>query len=82
MFHFFDEDPHIEENGFTSEVESPRFGTFWRYSPVLRFSQMKSKVGPGIQRGQHTFSILGELGYSKEQIEDLKARGVLDWEEP
>ena len=82
MFHFFDEDPHIKENGFTSEVESPRFGKFWRYSPVLRFSQMQSKAGPGIQKGQHTFPILGELGYSKEQIEDLKARGVLDWEEP
>ena len=32
-------------------------------------------------KGQHTEAILGELGYSREQVEGLKDRGVVDWEE-
>ena len=81
MFFFFDEDPHVRENGFTTRVEHPRFGEFWRYSPVLNFSVTPGAAGPGMMRGQHTFSILGELGYTDQQINDLRAKGVLDWEE-
>lgn len=82
MFHFFSEDRHIEENGFTTEVASLRHGTFWRYSPVLRFSLTPGKAGSGPLRGQHTPSVLKELGYSEEQIQDFKVRGVVGWEEP
>lgn len=80
MYHFFDDDPHVAANGFTTEVESERLGNFWRYSPVLTFSRTPSKAAPGITRGQHTFKILEELGYSKEQVEALRERRVLDWE--
>ena len=81
-YHFFVDDPHVQENGFTTEVENPRIGTFWRYSPILSFSRTPSKPGGGIIRGQHTFPILGELGYSEEQIREMRAQGVLDWEDP
>jgi crotonobetainyl-CoA:carnitine CoA-transferase CaiB-like acyl-CoA transferase len=82
MYHFFADDPHVRENSFTVEVESPRFGAFWRYSPILSFSRTPSRAGAGVLRGQHTCSILGELGYSEERIIELRARGVLNWEEP
>ncbi len=80
MYHFFDENPHIAENGFVTQVESERLGSFWRYSPVLKFSRTPSKAGPGITRGQHTFEILGELGYSRDEVLALRERRVLDWE--
>ena len=80
-FHFFDEDAHVKENGFTTQVETPRLGRFWRYSPLLRFSHTQDKAEPGMLKGQHTEAILGELGYSREQIEVLKERKVVDWEE-
>lgn len=82
MFHFFSEDRHVKENAFTTEVESLRHGTFWRYSPVLHFSLMLGEAGPGPLHGQHTSSVLRELGYSEEQIQDFKARHVVGWEEP
>ena len=82
MFHFFQEDPHALENGCTTPVSSPRLGEYWRYSPLLRFSRTPGKAGPGILKGQHTQVILRELGYSQDQINDLRARGVVDWEEP
>ena len=80
MYFFFSEDPHVAENGFTTEVESERLGAFWRYSPVLTFSRTPSKAAPGITRGQHTFQILAELGYTREQVLALRSRRVLDWE--
>lgn len=76
-YHFMSEDPHVKENGFLTEVESVRFGTFWRYSPIVRFSHTTPKVGPGPLRGQHNEAILKEIGYSEEQIRDFEERGVI-----
>ena len=81
MFDFFNEDEHVRQNGFTTEAHHPRFGSFWRYAPVLGFSKTPGSAGGGILRGQHTIPILKELGYSEAEVHALRARGVLDWEE-
>ena len=81
MYFFFNEDPHVREMGMLTKVEAPRFGEFWRYSPVVDFSDTPGRVGPGPLKGQHTRPILEELGYTDEQIEDFKRRNVVDWEE-
>ena len=81
MYYFFNEDPHVREMGMLTQVEAPRFGKFWRYSPVVDFSYTPGRVGPGPLKGQHTRPILRELGYTDEQIEDFKQRNVVDWEE-
>ena len=81
MFHFFDADDHVRRNGFTTEAHHLRFGSFWRYAPVLGFSKTPSRAGGGILRGQHTMPILKELGYSEAEVRALKTRGVVDWEE-
>lgn len=81
MYYFYDEDPHVRQNGFITEVETARLGKFWRYSPLLRFSDTEGKAGPGVLRGEHTRPILLELGYTEEQIAGFKDAGVIDWEE-
>ena len=81
MYYFFNDDPHVRENGMLTHVEAPRFGEFWRYSPVVGFSETSGLVGPGPLKGQHTRPILRELGYTDDQIIDLKERKVVDWEE-
>ena len=81
MYYFFNDDPHVRENDLLSPIEAPRFGEFWRYSPVVSFSETSGRAGPGPLMGQHTRPILRELGYSDDQISDLKARRVVDWEE-
>tara|TARA_B100001245_G_scaffold96686_1_gene70187 strand:+ start:260 stop:2713 length:2454 start_codon:yes stop_codon:yes gene_type:complete len=80
MYNFFANDAHVEENGFTTEVSHKKFGTFWRYAPVLDFSETPSKAGGGILRGEHTFPILQELGYTVEEINSFRENGILDWE--
>ena len=81
MYYFFNDDPHVRENGLLTEVEAPRFGEFWRYSPVVSFSETSGRAGPGPLKGQQTRPILRELGYTDDQILDLKERKVVDWEE-
>ena len=81
MYFFFRDDPHVRENGLLTQVEAPRFGEFWRYSPVVDFSETSGRAGPGPLKGQHTRPILRELGYTDEQIHDFKERKVVDWEE-
>ena len=85
MYYFFDADPHFRvgqgESGLLTQVEAPRFGEFWRYSPVVSFSETSGRAGPGPLKGQHTRAILRELGYAEEQILDLKERKVVVWEE-
>ena len=80
-YHFNTEDPHVQENGYLTETESLRFGKFWRYSPIVRFSHTTPKVGPGPLRGQHNEAILQEMGYSEEQIKDFEERGITAREE-
>ena len=81
MYFFFNEDPHVRENGLLTQVEAPRFGEFWRYSPVVDFSETSGRTGPGPLKGEHTRPILRELGYTDEQIHDFQQRKVVDWEE-
>ena len=81
MYYLFNDDPHVRENGLLTGVEAPRFGQFWRYSPVVSFSETSGRAGPGPLKGQHTRAILTELGYTNDQILSLRERKVVDWEE-
>ena len=81
MYYFFNDDPHVRELGLLTGVDAPRFGEFWRYSPVVNFSETSGRAGPGPLKGQQTRPILRELGYTDDQILDLKERKVVDWEE-
>ena len=81
MYYFFNEDPHVGENGFLIQVEATRHGQFWRYAPVVGFSESAGKAGPAPLKGEHTRPVLQELGYTDDQIRDFKERGIVDWEE-
>jgi len=82
MFDFYSQDPHVEENGFIQQVEGFRIGTYWRYGPVVTLSETPTRVGPGPLRGEHTRSLLLELGYTDQRVEELRQMEVVGWEEP
>lgn len=79
---FFESDPHAWENGMIQETDHIRFGTYWRNGGLVHFSEMPGRFGPAVLAGQHTRQIMRELGYSNEEIEDYKRRGIVNWEEP
>ena len=81
MYHFFAEDEHVAQTGLTVDVSHLKYGEFWRYAPILEFSKTPCVAGGGITRGQHTFPILRELGFTDDQILKMREKRVLDWEE-
>jgi crotonobetainyl-CoA:carnitine CoA-transferase CaiB-like acyl-CoA transferase len=72
-------DPSMVENGFTAEVEHPLFGRHRRHGPIVSLSDTPGTAGPGCLIGQHTRTILAELGYSDEEMEALRRDGVVAW---
>jgi len=64
-------------SGLLIEVEHPTFGPHPRLVPYVECSRSATIAEPGVLKGQHTDSILAELGYSPDQITDLRARGVV-----
>jgi crotonobetainyl-CoA:carnitine CoA-transferase CaiB-like acyl-CoA transferase len=74
-------DPVMRETGLVVQVESPVFGPLLRAAPPVRFSETPGRAAPGCTVGQHTRSILAELGYDDEAIDGLveqKVVGVSD----
>ena len=70
-------DPGLREIGLTVEFDHPTFGPMVRAAPPVTFSETPGRVAPPCARGEHNAAILGELGYSPDQIAGLEAEGVV-----
>jgi crotonobetainyl-CoA:carnitine CoA-transferase CaiB-like acyl-CoA transferase len=64
-------DPVLRETGLVVEVDHPLFGPVLRAGPPVALSHTPGRVAAGCLVGQHTESILAELGYTAEQIDAL-----------
>jgi crotonobetainyl-CoA:carnitine CoA-transferase CaiB-like acyl-CoA transferase len=67
----------ILETGLAADIEHPLFGTIRRHGPPAMLSETPGRVAAGCLRGQHTESILAELGYTPEQISGLEGNKVV-----
>jgi crotonobetainyl-CoA:carnitine CoA-transferase CaiB-like acyl-CoA transferase len=70
-------DDYGRASGYIADVEHPTFGPHPRLAPVVRFSRSATQAKPGTLCGTATQAVLEELGYSGEQIADLRARQVV-----
>jgi len=70
-------DPVMRETGLVTQVESPVFGPIMRAAPAIQFSETPARTAPGSALGQHTRSILEELGYESRAIDTLVEQGVV-----
>jgi crotonobetainyl-CoA:carnitine CoA-transferase CaiB-like acyl-CoA transferase len=78
---FLEEHPQAAANRMTAEVVSPRYGRYLRHGALIDFSAAPPRLEHGPFPGEHTLSIMRELGYTDEQIAGLRARLVIHWEE-
>ena len=78
---FLEEHPQAAANRMTVEVDSPRFGKYLRHGAIINFSDAAPCLTHGAFAGEHTVPVMRELGYTEAQIADLRARGVIHWEE-
>ena len=72
------EHPHVLQNDFVVEHESADLGKLRQLGMVIKMSGtpgISRRAAPGL--GQHTDEILSELGYSREQIQDLRRRRIV-----
>ena len=71
------EDEQILENDMLIELEHTSAGKVKMISPLLKMSD--TKLDPKLASpmlGEHTDEILGDLGYSKEKIAELKNKNI------
>jgi crotonobetainyl-CoA:carnitine CoA-transferase CaiB-like acyl-CoA transferase len=78
---FLEEHPQSAANRMVMEVDSPRFGKYLRHGAIVRFSDAPGRFEHGSFPGEHTVSLMRELGYAEEQIDDLRAHQIIHWEE-
>jgi crotonobetainyl-CoA:carnitine CoA-transferase CaiB-like acyl-CoA transferase len=72
------EDPQVLHLGVTEEVEHPKTGKAKFVGGPVHFEGLsREKSGPPPLPGEHTDSILSELGYSSADIEKLTKTGAI-----
>ena len=78
---FLEQHPQAAANRMAVEVESPRFGKYLRHGAILDFLGAPAELEHGSLPGEHTVSVMRELGYSESQIGELRARRIINWED-
>lgn len=71
------QDDEFYEAGYCVDAVNPIFDEHRRLAPITRFSRSRVKADAGCTLGQHTASILREVGYDDTAIADLRERSVV-----
>lgn len=72
------EDPHCDANNFFTEMQDPQFGPMRLLGVGPQLSHTPGIVrGPAPMLGQHTEEVMTELGYTKEQVSELKEKRII-----
>lgn len=70
-------DPQVEANGLIAEVEHRDAGKIKMVGPLANFSKTPLVVGPSPALGQHTDTLLQDLGYTEEEITRWREAGII-----
>jgi len=72
------EDEHLNARGLFYDVEHPTEGKIVQIGMPAKFSDTPAKFrSPAPQLGENTNNVLSKLGYSIEEISNLKKQGVI-----
>nr|WP_257215277.1 CoA transferase [Pollutimonas harenae] len=72
------EDPHLQKVGLFQWEDHPTEGRMRRVGVPSSWSDSQPAPGrPAPAPGQHTAEVLREVGYSDEQIDHLRAQGII-----
>jgi len=75
-------DEELAALGLVADYQHPEYGRFRQFGHLLHFSETPGRIGgPPPRLGEHSRRVLAELGYSPEEAEDLRARGITAWPE-
>ena len=68
----------MEDEKLLIEASHPAFGDYWRPPVRVGFERLRPRLGPAAAAGEHTRSILAELGRSPAQVDALLASGAAE----
>jgi crotonobetainyl-CoA:carnitine CoA-transferase CaiB-like acyl-CoA transferase len=71
-------DPDVMANGYVTEVDYPNHGKRLKvHGSPWHFSETPARIGIAPELGAHNHEVLGELGYSAEDIAGLRQRKIV-----
>ena len=72
-------DPQVKHLGMATPVKSAKHGELQRRRLADQHGRpaAQGSAAPTAEAGQHTDEILGSVGYTKAEIEKLRANGVV-----
>jgi crotonobetainyl-CoA:carnitine CoA-transferase CaiB-like acyl-CoA transferase len=72
------EDPHIRATQMLTEVSDPDLGALLQHNVMWRMSRTPGRIRfTGREIGQDTAEVLGELGFSAEEIDRMRQEGAV-----
>ena len=72
------EDRQAIHLGLTVDADSPDAGPIQQMGLPFRFSRTPGKIwGPSPSQGQHTDEVLSEMGFSPQEIAELRKQGLV-----
>jgi crotonobetainyl-CoA:carnitine CoA-transferase CaiB-like acyl-CoA transferase len=71
-------DPDVLANNYITEVDYPKYGkTLKVHGSPWQFSETPAHIGMAPELGEHNVPILTRLGYTEDQIQELKDKNVI-----
>jgi formyl-CoA transferase len=70
-------EPSLRETGTVVEVDHPTRGKYLTVGNPIKLSDSPTEVKRSPLLGEHTDEVMKELGYTREQIEALRAERVI-----
>ena len=71
-------DPDVLANGYVTEVDYPEYGKRLKvHGSPWHFSETPPDIGIAPKLGAHNDEILADLGYTTQQIDDLRQRKII-----
>jgi formyl-CoA transferase len=70
-------EPSLRETGTVVEVDHPKRGKYLTVGNPIKLSDSPTEVKRSPLLGEHTDEVMKELGYTREQIEALRAERVI-----
>jgi formyl-CoA transferase len=71
------EEPSLRSTGTVVEVDHPKRGKYLTVGNPIKLSDSPTDVKRSPLLGEHTDEVMKELGYTREQIEALRAERVI-----